>query len=1447
MQQFVLTGPDGSFLVPRGESRVGSDAACQICIRGEGILPTHAYLSTDGETLLIRPAASGSAAPNGSAVGSITINGELLAGPATLSGAAEIAVGTVKMRLLVQRPSLWSRLWGHRLVRACAWGAGCLLLLVAVLYAVLRWVILDKNRLKYMLVSNIQEYLLRDETDVDSIQVDPFEGVARVTNLRIKDRENFGGGQHPFIVVPSATISFEVWPWLRSWRREYRNLHIVLTNPEVNIERSKTVGILNIRDILSKYAHVPRMELGLVQLNALLEVKDGTVRLRDYYTNIGETSLEDINLRLRQPRQGQPLEIEQCEMKVNAIPAPATEGRLTLTGSLNLLDAASVLDSANLSDSELQLKMTDFDLARFFEHLGYAWEPYGMGFKVVLGKPINGKITAHIRDPRHLQLRSEDIESASLVSIREADRPPLGNVPMGLKFDVTLAENGSRYLPNEMIIGLRSGADLKNPATQYLSFSANSRLNRGGISEYSAELDCNLQDLLGTDVGRRLGLEGKLGGHLKGEARVIGENNGAWTIDAKLGSTDAFALVANPNDPNQPPVRQPLPLHFESHASAQPNPAGGIPDVVVESFKVSAPSFEAHSALPGLIKGLDKRGELTAQAKFQLSLKGREFWRDFKPILALFGFTQPIEEILDLEVQVVGRNDLVKLAAKGNAARQWQADDPAPMKLRTYMEFNRKAATPLPGAAVPSPYLQLMLEAASETKPLKVRVDAFCRRTAKADILTLERFDENDPTQKEPLPGLVIQSDIVALRERFKPYIEGYLYSHDKLGGQAAGLSSNGWLKRYRGTGLTGQIEESGRIVFQRLLDPKSQEPDLADFDLNIACRNLEAKIPIALPGKAEAHWEWQENAVTLALKGLYAERLSGNKEEPDTQRLDLDRLDVKGSVGAFLLKLRGLDLFKLWHLRGLRNQTWTDCLESLGMKGRLDPRAFEFARSVTLLPADSPLCGSADLQIAFDRQKDSLDLRKFEFRQAEPKEQSFLNLDLSGTLVGLRELSARLFPPGDETPLNEQVAGFIQDAGTAGLLDHLGAELTVNSLQVECAPFLAWLCKDYKSGARPPPLLLAGLLRKDWQPEGTWSAAGVKLIRKGDPKVRTWQLVGAKLRNDFTCFGALAHKPADDRPEVFSMSHNWALWLGLSVDANNNVMLSGELDLDNAFLAAPFPALAYEYKKPAGEKCRLELSDCGYSQVHSLLAHVGKLKLTGKPVSLELRDFDADFTRAPAGVFQVAELIVAGGPLSCALTAARYDPAGDSLQARINAPAADAAWLARLISLPEALSTGGTLKDVSASYKGSLAALRATLEPDPAVLAQLFPKLEQADPRLQGLNPENDMLELDANAAGLRFTVLGAEGARAALQLDGHLHLSARDLACKDLQLKLDEANPQRTLSQVCAAHTLQVNSADARLNLLRAFRAPGAPLNVNAGLTFNTALDLTPWLSAS
>src|SRR5262249_7941119 len=150
------------------------DAACHICIRGEGVLPVHAYVSTDGEKVLIRPAESESSSSANSP--RLALNGKPLSGPTSISGGQELAFGQVHMRLLVnqaRKPALLQRKWFRRTL----WSTGIVAALLLIAYLVLMFVILDDARIKRHISGIISKTLLReDEPDKETVQVRPFKG-----------------------------------------------------------------------------------------------------------------------------------------------------------------------------------------------------------------------------------------------------------------------------------------------------------------------------------------------------------------------------------------------------------------------------------------------------------------------------------------------------------------------------------------------------------------------------------------------------------------------------------------------------------------------------------------------------------------------------------------------------------------------------------------------------------------------------------------------------------------------------------------------------------------------------------------------------------------------------------------------------------------------------------------------------------------------------------------------------------------------------------------------------------------------------------------------------------------------------------------------------------------------------------------------------------------------
>jgi hypothetical protein len=1432
MLQFVLDGAQGSFQVPAGESRIGSDAACHICIRGEGVLPVHAYLRTEGEKLLIRPADTSTGSGSHTSA-QIMVNGQPLTGPTNISGGQELALGGIQMRLRVLRPRMWTRAWFRRTLYVL--GSIAALLLVA--WLVLQYWYLDDARLKVVAKEFIDKHLHR-ESEAESIQVRFFKGEVEIKHLKIRDRY---ASSATFVVIDNVSVRLTPWLLLPLECKECTGLKIVLDSPKINIERSREDGTLNIKDIIQDMADrigkSVTSDLGFTKFDATLIVKDGSIYLKDNFNSvIGDTSLENIEMTLRQPGAGEPLEITGCKAVERATPALPKDGKLALSGHINLVDSYCNIDLSKVSTNDLQLDAQDFDLARIFEHFGYSWEPYNTNFKVVLGKPLTGTLKLAANDPKCLHL-SGKVSSESLISIKEPDHAPIGNIPTAAKFEVDLSDSGNGYSPEKINFELRSGPKPDEPSGTFLDFTASGG-STGGSSNYMMNIRCTLQDLLNTDVGRRLGLERYLGGHLSCTATLANEN-GVQKFDIRAGSDDSYVMVDTAKPGERPSlIRQSLPLNFSCQAGALPGANGRIAQVDIDKFNIKAPpSLVAESVVQGKVIGLDVPGKLAAQARFKLKLDGRKFWQHFAKILALLGFTRPIEEILDLNVAVVGQNDVIEAAASGTAERQWHPD-PEPVKLDSVIDFDVGARQKQADGST-RPYLKVQLGVSSqEGKAMDVHLKAQCSRTENVETVRLEFYDIDN---KQP-----DFADVSALRERFNPYIESYLHNYDSLSKSSAGV-----VEFYRDTVVTGALKPTGSISISHVMDPKSKDRDRVDFDLKVASKNFKIDLPFKTPplppaGKGADRWAWSEEHASLGLKGTFLQRLSENKEEPDYQRLELEGLDVEGSLGAFHVTARDLDLFKLANLKNFPNQTWTDVLAGMSMSGQVDPPAYDFLRSLGVIPADIPVSGTLALQIEYDRQKDSIDLQKFKFKQAREKNDFFLSgLDVTGALFHLRELSTKLLPVAEGAPpLTERFSALLNEGGPAALLDHLGENLTLDALKIETGPLRDWLCRDYAVAVpgRTPPAPIAAMIRGDWRPEGTWSAGALRLERDGDVKDRKWKLLGARLRNDLTVFGQ-SPKPGDARPVAAAFTHEWSLALGLALH-NNTVAVSGDVILDDAYFFAALPQLKYDFLKPAKEPCTIQIGDLQYSHLPFPLAQIGSLTLAGKPFPIELKNFDGSYKAGQGFSLGIGSLALKGGPLPCAAVVRKLEPVSDQVDASFHMEKLDLPYLAKVLNLPGTISAEGTLNDVEAHYKGSLVALRHTFLPAGASPEE---DIKPNDPRLSGMNPESDSLEVDSRLENVRFSANPSADRSTAVMLGGSLHLSTRDLAWKDFNAEIDyHVTGSPTVKQTVSIPRLAINSLDAKLNLARAVRAPGMPVGVNLPIVATTPLNVNALFGA-
>lgn len=1393
-------------------------------------MPVHAYLRADGDRILIRPAHPEVSSDKSRAA--ITVEGSLITGPATVLSGQSLAIGAIQLKLQRNRPER-AGLWSHTWIRVCSFSILGATVLLALAFGYVRYILLSDDSLRQMVQDAVHESLGRpaEDVEIDRFDVHIWAGQIDVSSIRIKERLDFQTSSPYFVQIPSLVVKLDAWAFLTSWKRDVRNLDITIKEdpsgrvPEISVERSKVDGALNIDDMLQKSGGMQGGKLPFSHLNFLLKVNSAVVRLRDPFNNIGETSLEKIDLVLRMKSAGQPVEIEKCEMQVSAQPVPPKQGTLSVSGRFGLIDETCAIDLSKLSVESLAIEMGNFDLARVFEHFGYAWEPHGANFKVVLGKPINGNIKIDAPSPLDITL-SGGINSDSLVSIKEDGQPSFGNISSKLQCGelhlVKEDKEGASFVPKKVDIMLESWANPSRREPAFLTLRSQGQLNpNNGTSQYVVELNCALQQLLNTDVGQRLKLNGSLGGSLSGNADLIVDSKKGLRIVAKFAGHDTYVMVpeevSKPTDPVRL-VKQPLPLSFECIGTVQRDENGELDYVDVAQFSLLASSFVARSETASRIEFKQKDDRMAAEAKFKLDLHGREFCREFWPILSLFGFKKPLEEDFALEVMVHGKKHVIGMHAAGTASRQWNPD-PAPVKLELIVYYNKLMRETLdPKLLGALPYLSMSVHTFSGgEKRLDVDVEANCTRRDGCEAIELVHLDINGKETGEP--GVKIDADIAAFSDRFRPYIELFLKQDPN------GKLSNELLSLYTDSVLTGSIHQEGRVKIKRVSSETQNATDHVEFSFNTL-----AGFKAVLRGKpgevtANGRGEWSEPKLSFELAGSYEQCLSANPEEPDKLRLlNLDRLKVEGSLGKFAVSVRDLDLLALPGLRTAGNKTWTDALAGMDISGTISPEAATLAKSLRILDPADPVSGTLDLEMAFDRSRDSLDLKRFDFRQNGGFYVTALNA--SGTLAKVRGISARLFPtqPNNST-LAERAFGWLDESGPSAFFDHLGKELTIHALEVDAKPFREWLMQTFKGAGdgRKVPTLFAGIIERTWEPQGVWRADQVQLAR--DPNYPdTWRLNGM-FRSDLQVH--LSPSKEASAP-IVTLSNPWKVELGLSLSKDSAAAIHGNVVFDDSAFRASIPALKFEFEKPAKEPFKVELEGCASTR-GVLPTSIGKLTATGKFGEFVVNNFSTP----PNGIgaqFSAEKFSIKSAALECSGSIPAFDLKGDRLEARVESPSFELRGLPEMWLLaPQSAGGTGRLKNISFSYKGGMAALMGSMSP------KLWFKFDENDPRRFGLQPGSDALELEGDLEGVHIEV----SKESAVEFAGRVRVSAAEIACKNFTAELHRTMPNPATGgatiyrdQKISIPNLLVKSADPKFNLRQAAVAPGLPLEVRGDI---------------
>lgn len=1404
MPQFVFTSSQGRFPIPDGESRVGSDTTCQVCIQGEGVLPVHAYLKADGDKLMLRPSSEKSP---------VFVEGQPVGGPFTLLDGQTVSIGPLQLKLEAQGHSpqpLLKKRW-FRILLYTAGGLAALVLLAVLLR--LLW--FNDNWFRARIVAQVDAALQRDDTEIEAVQVGLFEGRLTIRNLRVPNREPIEA--RDLLHVEEIAGELDPWTLCKSWLAgplELRATNLKLLRPKLFIERYERNGrpASNVDDILARYLEGPPrkypIDLGLGALEGSLTVEGGEVLLNDQYTQLGKTQIEGLTVRLEQQGLGRELRFEaRAAMRADDRDC----GTLALLQGQSLfINQAGMIDTKDIGNGSATLKLDRFDLARLFSHLQWSFPVNHGEQRVVLGKPVTGEFRITFHDLQNFLLTGS-AESESLVSVLEKSLPPVGNIPTRLDVDLNYSV---QHGPTEISLVLRSASSLgavRDPGQpQMLVLRADGKRDPAGNYRYDLKLKAVLQDLFATDVGDRLKLKGRLRGALEGDAAITFAK-GEMKIDGSL-SQRGEAFVPHPSDPQGKGEWIPTNVKAECTARALPNERGEISNLEAR-FKANADSksFEAESLAPAHIENLDRPEKLKINTQFKLNLMGREFWQEFGTYMKLLGFSDPVEERLDLKVTVYSGRDgddkplKIGIGLRGKTEAQWNPALP-PVELLAHLEYLPELASS--ASVAPPPYLKLTLQTGDKTAPPFVRIeDAELTRTVSRQTLTV--------------PLLLIESDLQALRERFDPYFRRI----------AAFLGTSAY-EQYL---LKGSPRAQSKLSLAWDAEPAADGSRAleAAYEFAVEGENLSITGPVPRqapqkPGETPRQWTWLEPQPVFHLKGGYRRKPAASKEEPDFHRLDLDEFEMQGSLGAFKLRAKDLDLWLLDKLTDrkarLPGKVLPDALREFGFSGTVEAAAFDLLRRLELLPADPFVTGQLKLQADYKRETGRLALRELVFANPEKNGFWLKELDAVAGLRGFRDVF-----------LAWNAAG----GGLAtSLLEHLDEFLIVKSLTLDAEGFRGWVqAKPELAIERGfPDTLVRPLAAKRLAPLGTWTIKDLAL-RPATGRDRTWSIVG-QFRNDFTY--KLPGEGEASRAREFVLKGPWSISekdasaISFTEDYQNvSVLLNAGFELAEVALLGALPE--WSYHKPAGQPLAfsLQASHSPGGANRDTILYMDSAALKGGPLRAELSGAELrtklDTKNGGEGLksLSIQQARLDGGPLGwaanepCTMEKLAYDGETNQLRGSVRIPRVDVAYLAALGIKPVGFTAQGAIAGLVCEFNGDLDRLRA-LDPQPT----------------------QDKLDIKGELKDLRIAGVTATKEPVYALFNGAWAMSNSELNSMNLEVALSHTagagGPAPRQSLLGASlEGLWVASRDEKKNLRQALLLNAMPLNLKLPMRFKTPID--------
>jgi hypothetical protein len=1367
----------------------------------------------------------------------------------------------------------------------------------------------NDNYFKAQIKSAIKENLGR-ESEISSLQVSIFGGSVSIDGLRILGAQS---NEKDMLRCEQISAKIDVWPLITSGGTRIQSLNADLRKPEFSVERNGQVS--SIDDILERLSKGPKgtwpKATGLKALSFDVKIHDGTASFKDAGP-LGESRAEKIELTASMESIAAPL---ASTLKFALVtPDVKTGGNAELSAALRWIDSNGTIDPAAFSDLKLSAKLTNCDIPHLTRYAGVDMivdeddePPAGEELHCTLGKPIDGELNIEAASLAAIKTKL-DTHTAGVIALWRKGQLVAGNLPshMNLNAEFGIA-NGSfkakSILAQFEFPGNEAGADAK---TKMLNLTLNVTTD-GPAQTDSAKLNGNLDKLFATDVGKALQLNDSIGGEVEGSVDAHFDPKGNLKLTATFKTDKGFAIVQG--------TRQPLAVAVDANADVQAK--DGKLDNGELTFNAHSASAEIRSVQPIKIGSLSDLTNLSADGVLRVHAGGREFWKEFGPLLKVLNLRTPLEEALDGEVRITGTTGKIKLEMDQTLQRQVQPASPIVLNIRAnydgsklntlttdkpFLTFDVKLKTEQPspmavglsgswvsgrsqrtidvqatiegelatltllnqrfGAYIdvllPPPYSLKGVIAQKWTSHQVDQINAAGDVTSSefklnTDLkisnlslsgpvllpgrgavewaepeglslqLALEKNSKSGATQLK-LPVLKFTSKTATF--------DGSLGESDLNTLKAAAAQKpqtfSRWLAAMPKTTVNAKVtgEAIRRLNAMGVIDPELVEPgDLtisADYDPTAhrgEIRNLAFKTPqidiaatvttvdaLALAQLSDnpkaTLSQWAAALPSLTFTGHFGPRplaylfdRGGMPALFNDATLTAAYDSVSHKATGFSMTLGGgsdtkltspsMDIAEL--AAALESVTQKRdaavllaALPDFEVQGKCKTALFDFLRTYRVMPDLPVVQGDLSLSAKYDRFADRLTVQSLRFARAADGKLPLSKAELSFEVANVKQL----LPVGPDW-----IATFSK---------HLDKGFHATDVTVVPGELCAWLkqsgskdawIEDFNSGVyRTAPFVIHKLDLTATQP-GTFNVA-----------------VSAETPLEWH------PRPAPDKPAspaaLAALAGSWSsdpaepISITLAQDQRS---IKASLILDASSVSAT--TSGFNYVKPAGTACKLQLA--------ATLDGAGNLRipsvqLTGGPFPLAA----SGIAYAPP-VLSLEKATLSLGPQPATISAVVYDPTKDHLQATVSANSVEMAQLNSFLKLlPPAVSTGGSIVNVTASYDGRISAFEKGFKPD-------------------------DKLALSATAKDLQLNArAGAESA--ALTMNGRLDGDTTHVASPGMDIRIQDQPAGHAPIPQHLTFTLSIAPKDKGAMLLDALKQPGLPLLLNIPLTSDANISV-------